>query len=141
MSRRISTVTSANAGLDYSPYSDGAWTQATLSEGIANGSLAQARFDDLTIRSMLPYYFVGLDTANQPSASSNYSAYRNVRRNHSTLLRQVRGEAIALLRNNATNGGGLPLKKPHSISIYGAHVGPAMASKSSLSNKHKRNNL
>jgi len=129
-SAQFSSYDSANAGLDYSPYSDGKWTQVTLSEGIANGSLTEARLNDMAIRSVLPYYFVGLDTADLPEASSNYNAYRNVRGNHSTLIRQVGDEAIALLKNNNTNGGGLPLNKPHSISLYGAHAGPSMAGKS-----------
>lgn len=80
----------ANAGLDYSPYSNGLWTQTTLSEGIANGSLSQARLDDMVVRTVLPYYFVGLGTADLPAQDSDYTAWRNVRGNHSSLIRKNR---------------------------------------------------
>lgn len=66
---QFTSYNSANAGLDYSPDSSGEWTQITLSEGIANSSLPQARLDDMDIRSVLPYYFVGLDTADMPEAT------------------------------------------------------------------------
>ncbi|KAF4637604.1 hypothetical protein G7Y89_g477 [Cudoniella acicularis] len=111
-SAQFSSYTSANAGLDYSPYSDELWTQATLAAGVANCSLPQAQLDDMAIRSVLPYYF---------------NNYHNVLRNHSALIRKIGGEAISLLKNDNTNGGGLPLDKLLSISLYGSHAGPALA--------------
>lgn len=135
-SAQFTSYSAATAGLDYSPYSDGLWTQETLSAGIANGSLPQARLDDMAIRSVLPYYFVGLDTANLP-AQTSYTTFRDVRGNHSALIRQIGGESISLLKNDNSNGGGLPLSKPHTISLFGAHAGPAMAGRSlSSRNKH-----
>jgi beta-glucosidase len=128
-SAQFSSYDSANAGLDYSPYSDGLWTQTTLAAGIANGSLSEERLDDMAIRSVLPYFFVGLDTADLPE-TGGYTDWRDVRGNHSTLIRQIGGEAISLLKNNNANGGGLPLNKPHSLSLYGSHAGPAQAGKS-----------
>jgi len=77
----------------------------------------------------LPYYFVGFDTSDMPAAT-DYDTYRNVRGNHSSLILKIGGDAIALLKNDNTNGGGLSLNRPHSISLYGAHAGPAMAGKS-----------
>jgi beta-glucosidase len=125
-SAQFTSYSSANAGLDYSPYSDGLWTQEILSAGVANGSLLQDRLDDMAIRSVLPHFFVGLDTADLP-AMTGYETYRNVRGNHSALIRQIGGEAISLLKNDNTAGGGLPLNKPNSISLYGSHAGPAVA--------------
>ena len=39
-SAQFSSYDSANAGLDYSPYYDGQWTQETLSTSINNSSLS-----------------------------------------------------------------------------------------------------
>lgn len=117
----------ANAGLDYSPYSDGKWTYPILEAGILDGNLSQARLDDMAIRSVLPYYFVGLDTADIPTASRSYTTWQDVRGNHSQLIRKIGGESLALLKNNNANGGGLPLNKPHAISLFGAHAGAAMS--------------
>lgn len=75
---------------------------------------------------MLAYYFVGLDSGVIPSENSDYTAYRDVRGNHSSLIRKIGSESIALLKNDNANGGGLPLNKPRAISLFGAHAGPAM---------------
>ncbi|KAK6062466.1 hypothetical protein SCUP515_13343 [Seiridium cupressi] len=125
-SAQFSSYDSATAGLDYSPSSDGLWTQATLAAGIANGSLPEERLDDMAIRSVLPYFFVGLDTAELPE-TGGYTDWRDIRGNHSALIRKIGGEAISLLKNNNANGGGLPLNRPHSLSLYGSHAGPAQA--------------
>lgn len=135
-SAQFSSYDSANAGLDYSPYSDGLWTQDTLSAGLANSSLTTDRLDDMAVRTVLAYYFVGLDTADLPEQSSDYTALRDIRGNHSTLIRQIGGEAISLLKNDNANGGGLPLSAPHSISLYGAHAGPAQAGRSTGSRRN-----
>lgn len=45
-SAQFTSYDDANAGLDYSPYSNGLWTQEILSEGITNGSLSEARLDE-----------------------------------------------------------------------------------------------
>jgi beta-glucosidase len=48
-SAQFSAYTSANAGLDYSPYSNGLWTRTSLAAGVANGILSQARLADGTL--------------------------------------------------------------------------------------------
>ncbi|KAH6664917.1 glycoside hydrolase family 3 C-terminal domain-containing protein [Halenospora varia] len=63
---------------------------------------------------VLPYYLVGLDTSDLPE-QTDYNTYRNVRGNYSSLIRQIGGE------------GGLPLNKPHCVSLYGSHAGPNFA--------------
>ncbi|KAK6214287.1 hypothetical protein LQW54_004513 [Pestalotiopsis sp. IQ-011] len=120
---------SANAGLDYG--SSQYWSSATILGGIASGNLTQARLDDMATRVVLGYYYVHLDNGEQPSKMSG-SEYRNVRGNHSTVIKQVARESIVLLKNN--NGGtrngfttGLPIQKPHAIGLFGAHAGPVMA--------------
>lgn len=129
-SAQFASYNSAKAGLDYSPYSDGSWTQTTLSEGISNGSLPAARLNDMAVRAVLPYYFVGLDTANMPATATGYATAqlnKTMRKTHGELIRKIGGEAIALLKNDNTNGGGLPLNIPDSISLFGSHAGPAKA--------------
>ncbi|KAF4880126.1 putative beta-glucosidase D [Colletotrichum siamense] len=116
---------SANAGLDYG--SSNYWTEDILNAGINNGSFTQDRLDDMAIRNVIGYYSVGLDNGEQPETVSSSTEYRDVRGNHSKLIRQVAGESIVLLKNSNTSGLGLPLKKPRTISLFGAHAGPALA--------------
>ncbi|KAK9425439.1 hypothetical protein SUNI508_12973 [Seiridium unicorne] len=115
---------SANAGLDYG--SSQLWSEAIITAGIANGNLTQERLDDMAVRNLIGYYFAGLDNGEQPSLSSS-SEYRDVRGNHSDVIQQVANEAIVLLKNDNSNGRGLPLNKPRTISLFGSHAGPCMA--------------
>ena len=116
---------SANTGLDYG--SSSYWTTEILEAGIANGSFTQARLDDMAVRNVVGYYFAGLDNGEQPSEADT-TAYRNVRADHAKLIRKVGADSISLLKNNVTNGGGLPLDNTHMvISVFGAHAGPAIA--------------
>ncbi|OHF04312.1 hypothetical protein CORC01_00651 [Colletotrichum orchidophilum] len=114
---------SANAGLDYG--SSTFWTEDILNAGIKNGSFTQARLDDMVVRNVIGYYYVGLDDGKQPSMAPT-TEYRDVRGNHSKLIRQVAGESIVLLKNSNAPGLGLPLQKPRTISLFGAHAGPAL---------------
>jgi beta-glucosidase len=116
---------SANAGLDYG--SSSLWSETTIEAGIANGSLTQARLDDMAVRNVMGYYFVGLDDGEQPSKAGTFD-YRDVRSDHASLIRQVGRESMVLLKNeNKGDGLGLPLSKPRAISLFGAHAGPAIA--------------
>lgn len=117
---------SANAGLDYSSSAGELWTDTILEAGIANGSFSQARLDDMAVRSVIGYYYVGLDDGEQPSVAST-TEFRDVRRNHSDIIRKVGGESLVLLKNKNTDGRGLPLNKPKTISLFGSHAGPALA--------------
>lgn len=117
---------SANAGLDMSSQAGSLWTDSILEEGISNGSFSQARLDDMAVRNLIGYYYVGLDNGAQLSVESTTGS-RDVRGDHTYLIRQVGQEALVLLKNNNDNGGGLPLSKPRTISLYGAHAGPPMA--------------
>lgn len=81
----------------------------------------------MVLRTVLPYYFVGLDTEDLPAEDLDYTAWHNITGNHGSLIRKIGSESIALLKNNNANGGGLPLNKPHAMSLYGSHAGPAVA--------------
>ncbi|USP79383.1 beta-d-glucoside glucohydrolase D [Curvularia clavata] len=115
---------SANGGSDYGDSS--LWSESTMEAGIANGSLTQARLDDMAIRNVIPFYFVGLDDGKLPSKADT-TEYRDVRANHSSLIRNIGANSLVLLKNSNTSGNGLPLDKPRVVSIFGAHAGPAMA--------------
>jgi beta-glucosidase len=91
--------------------------------GINNGSLTQARLDDMAVRNVIGYYRVRLDNGTQPPYVSS-SAYVDVRGNHSQIVR-ANGAASLVLPKNTDNA--LPLKKPLSIALFGSHAGPVMA--------------
>lgn len=111
-------LVSANSGLDYG--SSRYWTVLTLAAGIKNDEFTLARLDDMATRIVLGYYFVGLDSGDQPTRGSA----KNVRGNHSTIIREAARQSIVLLKNDNTGGGGLPLNKPETLSLFGAHAGP-----------------
>jgi beta-glucosidase len=112
---------SANGGLDLG--SSGIWNEATMLKGLEDGNLTQARLDDMAVRNMMGYYFVGQDNGLQPGRVGS-TEYRSVRGNHSQVIRQVGREALVLLKNDNTNGRGLPLNKPRTMALFGSHAGP-----------------
>jgi beta-glucosidase len=82
---------SANGGLDYG--SSSYWTEDILEAGIENGTFTQDRLDDMAIRNVIGYYYVGLDNGEQPSEMST-TEYRDVRGDHANLIRQVGAESM-----------------------------------------------
>ncbi|KAL4802186.1 glycoside hydrolase superfamily [Aspergillus unguis] len=110
---------SANAGLDYG--SSSLWAEETMLAGLRNGSLTQARLDDMAIRNVIGYFHVGLDEGKQ-SPVADYTEHRNVRGNHSAMIRQIGSESLVLLKNNNDGGRGLPLNKPDTLAVFGAHA-------------------
>lgn len=100
---------------------------------INNASILVSRLDDMILRVMTPYYYLGQDNyplvdpgsaAIQPfnPSTSNYtwnfsdSANADVRDGHSTSIREL-GAASAVLLKNVN--GTLPLKAPKNIGIFG----------------------
>ncbi|KAL2858778.1 glycoside hydrolase family 3 C-terminal domain-containing protein [Aspergillus pseudodeflectus] len=90
---------SALGGEDYG--SSSSWSTETMQALLANGTLSQARLDDMAIRNVIAYYYVGLDDGQQPEAQATNAHVDNT--------------------NNA-----LPLSKPRVMSVFGAHAGPAL---------------
>jgi beta-glucosidase len=115
---------SANAGLDFG--SSTYWTASILEAGIANGSFSEARLDDMTVRNTIGYFYAGLDNGKQPEVAAT-TEYRDVRADHAKLIRKIGADSLVLLKNNNTARAGLPLDRPRTISIFGAHAGPSMA--------------
>lgn len=118
---QITAFGSANGGEDFG--SSQYWSNDTILAGISNGTLSQGRLDDMTIRNIIAYYYVNLDNGEQPSIASSIAYDRDVRANHSQIIRSHGSASLSLLKN--TNNA-LPLKAPRSISIFGANAGPVM---------------
>jgi beta-glucosidase len=112
---------SANGGLDFG--SSSIWSNTTLLAGINNGSLTQARLDDMAVRNVIGYYYVNLDNGIQPTFVSS-SAHVDVRGNHSRIVRENGAASLVVLKNTK---GALPLNKPLSMALFGSHAGPVMA--------------
>lgn len=102
---------------------------------VNNGTVPESRIDDMIIRIMTPYYYLGQDV-NYPTVDPS-SAYlntfspistwvrdwnltgessRDVRANHGELIRR-HGAAATILLKNERNA--LPLKAPKSIAVFG----------------------
>lgn len=64
------------------------------------------------------------------TSSTSLTGWRDARANHSALIRKIGAQSFALLKNNIANGGGLPLKKPRTISLSGSHAGPGVLGRS-----------
>ncbi|PQE33069.1 glycosyl hydrolase family 3 N terminal domain-containing protein [Rutstroemia sp. NJR-2017a WRK4] len=134
-----SGVPSANAGLDL--LMPGYISQETIATGdsyfgrnltqaVQNGSVAEARLDDMVRRVMTPYFLLGQDqdypTVDPSSLTVLGQTYgvnvgpqipaRDVRRNHSALIRAVAAAGTVLLKNTNNT---LPLAKPLNIGIFG----------------------
>lgn len=108
---------SANAGMDLG--SSSTWSESTITAALNNGSLAEDRLDDMVIRNVMGYFYLGQDEG-YPSYASPTDHVDN-RGNHSTLARSYAAESLVLLKN--TNNA-LPLKDKKSISIFGYHAAP-----------------
>ncbi|KAH9895343.1 putative beta-glucosidase G [Xylariomycetidae sp. FL2044] len=112
---------------------------ANVTSAVNNGTVAVSRLDDMILRIMAPYYWLGQDkdfpTVDPSTAYLNDftppdtwlrqfnltgERSRDVRGNHSALIRRHAAEATILLKNV---DGALPLKAPKSIAIFGNDAG------------------
>ncbi|CAG8956585.1 hypothetical protein HYFRA_00003974 [Hymenoscyphus fraxineus] len=126
-------------GMVYANGGDGNFAK-NVSTAVANGTLAVSRVDDMIVRIMTPYYLLGQDDPEFPTvdpSSVDLNTFhpkrvyikewildgprsRDVRGNHSVLIREMGAQATILLKNvNNT----LPLAKPLSIGIFGNDAG------------------
>jgi beta-glucosidase len=114
---------SANGGLDYG--SSSIWSNTTMTAGLANGTLTEARLDDMVIRNVIGAYKVGLDNHKQPSQASagDKVVSKQMRAQHAQLIRQQGANSMVLLKNTDN---ALPLKDPGVMAIFGAHAGSVM---------------
>ncbi|KAL5045586.1 putative beta-glucosidase L [Aspergillus fruticulosus] len=123
-----STVQSANTGLDMTmPGSDFATPPGSiywgknLAAAVANGSVPQARLDDMVTRILAAWYLVGQDQGHPPVAFSSWNggaASVNVTTpEHGDLARTIARDSIVLLKN--TNAS-LPLGSLASLAVIGS---------------------
>ncbi|GAB7363512.1 hypothetical protein MBLNU230_g3781t1 [Neophaeotheca triangularis] len=122
----------------------GSFFGGNVSAAINNGSIPESRVNDMIHRIMTPYYYFGQDQDDWPLvdpssvylntnfgepsnwAQQDWSAMvggessRDVRENHSELIRKHANAATILLKNE---NNALPLKKPKSIAIFGNDAG------------------
>jgi beta-glucosidase len=112
---------------------------ANVTAAVNNGTLDQARVDDMIVRIMTPYYALGQDhgfpTVDPSTADLNTfsprstwitefnltgEGSRDVRGDHADMIREQGAAAIVLLKNEK---GALPLKAPKSIAVFGNDAG------------------
>lgn len=118
---QVTSFGSANGGEDYG--SSSYWSDTIIAEGISNGSMTQARLDDMAERNLIAYYYYDLDNGEQPSISYATTIGRDVRTNHSSIIRENGANSIALLKN-VNNA--LPLKAPNSMALFGVSAAGAI---------------
>ncbi|KKY35407.1 putative beta-glucosidase g [Diaporthe ampelina] len=144
-----SGVSSIEGGLDMNMPGDlgsygatwgsGSYFGANVTAAANNGTVDVSRIDDMIIRIMTPYYLFGQDSADFPTVdpSGGYlntfspmstwreefnltgESSRDVRGNHSALIRKHGAAGTVLLKNE----GALPLKAPKNIVVFGNDAG------------------
>ncbi|GCB27704.1 probable beta-glucosidase G [Aspergillus awamori] len=144
-----SGVASAESGMDMTMpggftvygelWTEGSYFGKNLTEAINNGTITTDRIDDMIVRIMTPYFWLGQDK-NYPSVDASVGplnvdsppdtwlydwkftgpSNRDVRGNNSAMIRE-HGAASTVLLKNERNA--LPLRKPRNIVIVGNDAG------------------
>jgi beta-glucosidase len=149
-----SGVASIEAGLDMNmpgglgPYGTNfggpSFFGGNVTTGVNNGTLEVSRVDDMVIRIMTPYYWLGQDKdfpsvdkssgdLNTFSPKSTWTrnftftgeSSRDVRGNHGELIRRHGAAGTVLLKNV---NGALPLKAPKNMAVFGNDAGSPVES-------------
>ncbi|KAK5787721.1 hypothetical protein VI817_010218 [Penicillium citrinum] len=144
-----SGVSSVESGMDmtmpggftlYGELWNGSFLGKNLTRAIQNGTIEMSRLDDMVVRIMTPYFWLGQEN-NYPSVDASVGplnvdsppdtwqydwkftgeSSRDVRANHSAMIREHGSASTVLLKNK---GNVLPLKKPRNIVIAGNDAGP-----------------
>ncbi|ODO05538.1 hypothetical protein I350_04589 [Cryptococcus amylolentus CBS 6273] len=128
-----SGVLSAETGLDMSMPGDITFGTLTsywgrnLTEAVNNGSVSEARLDDMAQRIMAAYFLLGQD---QDYPEVNFDSYRqsgsnmshvDVRGDHHKLIRHIGASSTVLLKNE---NHALPLSTPRSVALIGSNLAP-----------------
>ncbi|KAJ6185947.1 hypothetical protein N7519_007248 [Penicillium mononematosum] len=117
----------------------GSFFGKNVTYAVNNGTVDESRVDDMIIRIMTPYYWLGQDEdypeVDPSSADLNTFSprstwirefnltgerSRDVRGDHAELIRKLAAEATVLLKNEKQ---ALPLKAPKNIAIFGNDAG------------------
>ncbi|KAJ7164325.1 glycoside hydrolase superfamily [Mycena filopes] len=92
---------------------------AALVDMIHNGSVPEARLDDMVIRSLSAWYKMGQDSGYPPVDLKHV----NVQADHYKLIREI-GAASTILLKNTKNALPLRVKNIQRIGIFGSDAGP-----------------
>ncbi|SJX64288.1 probable beta-glucosidase [Sporisorium reilianum f. sp. reilianum] len=111
---------------------------------VQNGSVPEARLDDMVLRILTPAFELQDDTYPQPSFDVRDLTLptNNVRGNHHEIIHQIGVDSITLLKNNNKDGRGLPLKSLEEIetlAVIGQDAGDNLAGATSCGNDGKCN--
>ncbi|KAI0324819.1 glycoside hydrolase [Cubamyces sp. BRFM 1775] len=106
------------------------WFGANLTAYVNNGTISEARVDDMAERILAAYYLLEQDQ-NYPEVSFNAfdmtdpatNAHVDVQADHYKVVREIGAAGTVLLKNV---GAALPLKKPKSIAVIGNDSGPSL---------------
>ncbi|KAK2465560.1 hypothetical protein APHAL10511_002452 [Amanita phalloides] len=129
---------SAITGLDMTMPGDITFNSGTsyfggnLTKYVQNGTIPEARVDDMAIRILAAWYLLGQDSRTYPV--TNFNAFKpldpatnehiDVQADHAKVVREIGVASTVLLKNV---GGALPLKKPRSLALFGSDAGPGAA--------------
>ncbi|WVQ75626.1 hypothetical protein IAR50_005255 [Cryptococcus sp. DSM 104548] len=140
-----SGVLSAESGLDMSMPGDQSFGSLSsfwgrnLTEAVNNGTVSEARIDDMAQRIMAAYFLLGQD---EDYPEVNFDSYRllygpnqshvDVRGDHHKLIRHIGASSTVLLKNE---NNALPLSSPRSIALIGSNLAPPTMGPNGYSNR------
>jgi beta-glucosidase len=115
-----SGVASALAGMDLLMPDAGFWG-GNLTEAVRNGSVPMERLDNMVLRNLAPYFYIGQNTPDypQPSVHSSDQVAMTVNvqtPSHSSLIREMGSAGTVLVKNV---NGTLPFNNPTFLNVYG----------------------
>jgi beta-glucosidase-like glycosyl hydrolase len=127
---------SAMTGLDMTMpgdiffFSNTTYFGTNLTAYVQNGTIPEARVDDMATRILASWYLLGQDSPNYPKTNFNAflpldeatNEHVDVQDNHGELVREIDRSSVVLLKNV---NDALPLKKPRKLVLIGSDAAPA----------------
>jgi beta-glucosidase len=126
---------SAMTGLDMTmpgdiSFGSNSYFGANLTAYVENGTIPEARVDDMATRILASWYLLGQDSPDYPTTNFNAfypldeatNEHIDVQDDHGELVREIDRSSIVLLKNV---NGALPLKKPRKLVLIGSDAAPA----------------
>ena len=103
---------------------------ANLTAYVQNGTIPEARVDDMATRILASWYLLDQDSPNYPQPNFNAflpldeatNEHIDVQDDHDIVVREIGAASIVLLKNV---DGALPLEKPRKLVLIGSDAGPA----------------